>query len=122
MALLNLAPVNLDIQGVRAGDANTRRFTLTADGIPWDLTGATITAQARLHANDATPALTAVIDVDNPTGGSFLLSWPGDAVTATLAGELTWAGVWDLQIDTGAAFPTTILAGRLVAQMDVTRE
>lgn len=122
MAVLDMTPAVLDIVGVRAGDSNTRSFKLSADGQPWDLTGMTVTAQARKkHTDPDPPALTAAITMTGAALGEFLLSWPGDQVTALLGAATAWAGVWDLQVRSGSDLPVTVLAGKFQCAADVTR-
>jgi hypothetical protein len=94
--------------------------TLVADGAPVDLTGATLAAQARLSVTTGV-ALTGVVAIVDAAAGQLSVRWPGDDVRTLLAGEPTWAGVWDLQMTVAPDEPVTILAGRLTAEMDVTR-
>ena len=121
MASLDLSPGVLDISGVRAGDRNAIRMTLTQDGTPVDLTGADIAAQAR-PAPAAAGALNAVIEERVDASGQFVLRWPGEEVRTLLGSAESWTGVWDLQIlrppDTE---PDTVVAGKFAATLDVTR-
>lgn len=119
---VNLAPLPFDILGVRAGDSNETEFTITNRGVAVNLTGMTVRAQARVSAVDTTVAIEATVTMTSPTTGKFLLAWDGDDVRTLLAGDLTWEGVWDLQIlEPSDVLPETILAGRWTAEMDVTR-
>lgn len=121
MAALDLSPGVLDISGVRAGDRNAIRMTLTQDGAPLSLVGAEIAAQARPNPS-APGALDAVIEQRVDAAGQFVLRWPGEEVRLLLGGEESWVGVWDLQIirppDTE---PDTVVAGKFSAMLDVTR-
>jgi len=103
--------------GVRAGDSKAILVQVNTGGLPADLTGMEITAQARHTAIDPDPpALTALITPDNLTAGRFFLRWDPDEVRAVLGTTGYWRGVWDCQIDV-----TTIVAGPITCEMDVTR-
>ncbi len=119
---IDLTPPRLDISGVRAGDRNQVQMTLSSDGTPVNLTGLTLSAQARLTPVDAV-ALSAVITVTDAPNGVFLLRWDGDEVRTMLDGATTWSGVWDLQLgDETDDTAQTILAGTFKIDMDVTKE
>ena len=115
-----LGPAAVDITGVRAGDRNLMHVTITSKGEPVDLAGATVAAQARTTALAAT-ALDAVVDVIDAAAGQVDVRWPGDAVTAWLAGKAKQSGVWDMQVESPASDPVTVMAGTFAAEMDVTR-
>lgn len=115
-----LGPACVNLDGVRAGDRNLITVTLTSKGTPVNLTGYTVTAQARKKSTDLT-ALSAVIAVDDAVAGKISIRWPGDLVTTLLDGKATWNGVWDLQIDTAGSDPLTVAAGTFGAVMDVAR-
>ena len=120
--ILDMSPAVLDIEGVRAGDKNERTFTLTQGGEVIDLTDAVVEAQARQHYSDTAPAITAVVEIIDPTSGRFALSWPGDQVASALGEAETWSGVWDLQVTgSGEDLPVTVLAGSIECVADVTR-
>ena len=118
-----LAPPEANFTGLRAGDRNLILVTVKTakDGVPIDLTGQTITAQARTKNTDLDPVMTAVIEVLDAVNGELSLRWPGDQVTIALDGKPTWKGVWDLQADNGVEDPVTLCAGTLTAEQDVTR-
>jgi hypothetical protein len=117
-----MGPARANITGVRAGDLNEMIVTLTSGGGPLNLSGLTLAAQARAKATDASPALTAVIDIQgDPLNGVASLRWPGDDVRTMLGSKETWSGVWDLQVDNGVDDPVTVVAGTFKAEMDVTR-
>lgn len=116
-----LGPACVAITGVRAGDRNLITATVTAKGQPVDLTGKTLSAQARKTAQSTATALDAVIAVVDALAGDITIRWPGDDVTALLAGKATWSGVWDLQVAEPGLDPLTIAAGPFTAEMDVTR-
>jgi hypothetical protein len=120
VATVPLGPAQVDLTGVRAGDRNAMTLTITSRGAPYNLTGKTVTAQARLNSLD-TNALNAVVDITDPTGGICIVRWPGDAVTTMLAGKDTWKGVWDLQVQAAGEDAVTLVAGNFAAVMDVTR-
>lgn len=121
MATVQLGPAQVDLQGVRAGDLNAITLTITSKGKPFNLTGKTVTAQARLTPLD-TQALDAVVEVTNAVNGVCVVRWPGAAVTTLLAGKAAWSGVWDLQVsDTPGGDAQTLVAGTFAAVMDVTR-
>jgi hypothetical protein len=126
VATADLTPAGLDFTGVRANDRNLISFTLTSGGNPIDLTGQTLMAQARKKASDADPpVLTAIITITSATAGQFTLRWPGTQVMTALGGTSTgttsWAGVWDLQMQSGSNDPITICAGAISLDMDVSR-
>ena len=116
-----LGPAVANLTGIRAGDRNLITATIISKGEPVNLTGLTPSAQARKKATDAEPAITAVIEVLDAAAGKISIRWPGDAVTAMLAGGARWDGVWDLQLDPGGEDPMTVVAGTFGAVMDVTR-
>jgi hypothetical protein len=118
--IVPLGPACVDLTGVRAGDRNLVTATITSKGAPVNLTGYTVSAQARKKSVD-TAALAAVVTVDNAALGQISIRWPGDAVTTLLDGKATWNGVWDLQIDQAGSDPLTVAAGKFSAVMDVTR-
>lgn len=115
-----LGPACVDLTGIRAGDRNYTEVTIKQKGQPVDLTGLTVTAQARKKPTDTT-ALNAVIDVLDAAGGLVSMRWPGQEVTDLLAGKATWDGVWDLQIQSPPDDALTVAAGGFHAVMDVTR-
>lgn len=120
--VLPLGPACVNITGIRGGDQNLITATITMAGVPLNLTGMTITAQARKKAEyPDPPALEAVIDVVDAATGSITMRWPGADVTTLLGGKGKWTGVWDMQITNGVDDPTTIVAGTFEAVMDVTR-
>lgn len=121
MASLDLSPGILDLSGIRAGDRNALRVTLTQGGTPLNLTGYDVTAQARVDPH-ATGAINGVVEDRDDPAGAFTLRWPGDEVRTLLGSKVSWTGVWDLQIllppETDA---TTVIAGKWSAVADVTR-
>src|SRR5215468_2832542 len=119
MAQINLAPADLDIAGVRAGDRNLFQVTIRSGGAPIDLTGYTITAQARTSPPDIAH-LDAGCDIDpDPTTGRVDIHWPAAAVTTWLAGNITQKGVCDLQLSSGTGDPWTVVAGDFAAELEV---
>lgn len=123
MAKVVLGPAVVDIAGVRAGDRNEIAFKLKMGGAPLDLTGLTLSAQARKEStSEDPPALVAVISDLDPPAGTGVLRWDGEQVRALLNGQATWSGVWDMQADDGTpGGPLTVAAGSFGAVMDVTR-
>lgn len=123
MADINSGP-ELCSWTVYAGDRNIQTFAFFAsEGIPWDITGATIRAQSRLTANDPVIAVEAVCEITDAADGIATVEWDGEAVRAILGVEETWEGVWDLQvIEAGQTLPVTLLYGSWTALMDVTRD
>lgn len=122
MATIDSGPQPLDWK-VYAGDANEELVEFLADGVPWDLTGAVVTAQARKKAPDAEVALTATVTEVDAELGQYRVAWDGEMVRAVLAGQESWSGVWDLQVlEDGALLPRTMLRGAMTATHDVTRE
>jgi hypothetical protein len=118
---LPLGPATVNITGVRAGDANEFTIAVTQSGIPVDLTGYVPSSHARREPTDAEPAIVAEVEVTDALAGTMVVRFPGDQVFDALAGQAQWCGYWDLQIMAGDEDPVTLLAGSLVAQMDVTR-
>jgi hypothetical protein len=107
---------------VYAGDRNRIRFMFQSGGDPWDITGAVLSAQARISATDPTVALTATCEVTEAVSGAATVAWDGEAVRTLLAEAETWVGVWDLQIlEEGETLPLTVYRGKLTATMDVTK-
>ena len=107
---------------VYAGDRNEAQFVFTAGGAPWDLTGADISAQARLRDIDPAVALTATTVWVDAAGGLATVGWDGEEVRALLAGATHWQGVWDFQVlEAGQTLPKTMLRGKFTAIYDVTR-
>ena len=84
MVAVNLAPAEIDVLGVRAGDRNLFRVTVKVTGSAMDLTGYTVTAQARTKADDPV-SLEAVCTITDAVGGKIDIRWPGDAVRTWLA-------------------------------------
>lgn len=122
MAALQLGPSEVDLLGIRAGDRNVVTVELTSDGAPWDLTGAALRAQARKTATDADPALEAVVTAVDEAGGLFEVSWDGEEVRTLLGADVTWEGVWDLQVvEVGQTLAETVAAGKVTMVLDVTR-
>jgi hypothetical protein len=113
-------PATVNVAGVRAGDTNDMQVTIISGGTPMDLTGVTVSAQARELSTDETPAITATVTVTDAAGGVVVVLWDGDDVRGVLAGAGRWDGVWDLQVD-NAGDVTTVAAGTFEAVMDVTR-
>lgn len=123
MAAIDSGPVACSWR-VYAGDSNRQTFTFHATpGVPWDLTGAELQAQARASSTDVAVAVEAVCTITDATAGLVTVEWDGEEVRALLAGAEEWAGVWDLQIlEAGQTLPVTLLVGAWTATMDVTRD
>jgi len=122
MAVVNTGPGRLEWSGVTAGDMNRLVFRVMADGTPMDLTGCTVAAVARKRASDPAPAMTATVTVVNAAIGLVDVAWPGESVRDVLAGRDSWRGVWDMEIVSAGGQTTTVLAGTLVCEMDITRD
>lgn len=119
---LPLGPACVDLTGLLAGDRNAFAAHLHTGPTPTDLTGQTLTAQARLKADGASPVvLTADITVVNAANGDIIVAWPGAEVATALGSAVKWKGVWDLQADNGVDDPVTLLGGKIAAAWDVTR-
>ena len=122
MAGISLAPAVLDVSGIRAGDRNMFQLTIRTGGTRMDLTGYTVTAQARTTAVDPVH-LDAVVTLTDAAQGVCLVRWPGNDVRTWLGGQSSAKGVWDLQLlDTTGSDPWTVLTGTFAAEMDVTHE
>lgn len=107
-----------------AGDRNEKTLQVLKDGDPWDLTGATVTAQARRTANDPVVALTASVTPVDASQGIYTLGWDGNAVRALLGAEASWTGMWDMDVlEAGRADgeSETVADGAVLAEMDVTK-
>lgn len=116
-----LGPAAVDLIGIRAGDRNLISMTIHSKGTPLDLTGKTITAQARATPTSST-ALDSVVTIVDAAAGQLTIGWPGSAVETLLAGDATFKGVWDIQLSTpGEDDAVTLAAGKFTAVMDVTR-
>jgi hypothetical protein len=121
MVQISLAPAVVDVAGIRAGDRNLFQVTVRSGGTALNLTGYTITAQARTTPPDIVH-LDAVCAISDATAGKIDISWPGDAVTTWLGSNTVQKGVWDLQLDDGSGGdPWTVIAGSFSAELDVTR-
>jgi hypothetical protein len=120
MVEINLAPAEVDIFGVRAGDRNLIQVTVRQGGHPVNLAGYTVTAQART-TSDQVDHLDAVCRVTSETAGQVDVRWPGDAVRTWIGEATAQKGVWDLQLDDGSGDPWTVMAGSFAAEWDVTR-
>jgi hypothetical protein len=114
---VDFRPALWALTGVRAGDSKAILVQVNSGGAPANLTGMTITAQARQTAVDPDPpALTGLITPDNLLQGRFFLRWDPDEVRSVLGPDGFWRGVWDCQLDV-----TTIVAGPITCESDVTR-
>lgn len=121
MVAISLAPAVVDVSGIRAGDRNLFQLTLRQSGQPINLTGCTITAQARTDSTD-TEFLDAVCTVTSAIDGQLDVRWPGDAVRTWIGTGTAQQGVWDLQLDDGVTGdPWTVISGNFAAELDVTR-
>ena len=90
-----------------------------ADGAPADITGYAATAQIRRDAADRSGAVVAALGVTitDPVTGALSLALGHDE-TAALRGKY----VWDLQVIAPGDIRTTLLAGTVTIQSEVTRE
>jgi hypothetical protein len=79
MVTLTIGPAVLDLAGIRAGDRNLIDLTLTANGVPVNLTGTVVESQARLTPTDPV-ALSAVVTMVNAAAGHLTIRWPGEDV------------------------------------------
>jgi hypothetical protein len=95
-------------------------FGLSAND-PVDITGMTITAQARIKASDPAIAATAIITITDPLKGEFTVEWDGEELRTLLAGAETWVGLWDLQMERAGELPRTVVRGAFTVTEDVTR-
>lgn len=121
MASINSIPETLDWTWY-VGDTEPEEFIITSEaGV--DLTGATITAQARLTKKDPVLAAEAVITETDLANGTFHVGWPA-SVRDLVDAEATdkWVGVWDLQIVMPSGLVRTRAGGRMTFTYDVTRE
>lgn len=120
MVEINLAPADVDIKGVRAGDRNMFTMTVKTGGKGINLTGYTVTASARTKADDPVD-LDAVCTITDANKGIVEVRWPGAAVRTWLGSQLEQHGVWDLQLDDGSGGdPWTVAKGTFHAETDIT--
>jgi hypothetical protein len=120
MVAIDLAPAPLDVAGIRAGDRNLFQLTIRQGGKGINLTGYTITAQARTTTADTTH-LDAVCTITDAVNGKVDVRFPGPAVKTWLGTNSVMKGVWDLQLDDGTGSdPWTVIAGSFSAELDVT--
>lgn len=122
MVEINLSPAEVNVAGIRAGDRNLFQLTIRQSGVALNLTGYTITAQARTAPPDP-EALDADVEITNAVAGKCDVRWPGDAVRTWLGTNTVQKGVWDLQLlNTGdpGSDPWTIIAGTFAAELDIT--
>jgi hypothetical protein len=122
MTRIDLGPAEVDLLRIRAGDRNQFNIKLTDSNGPVNLSDSVIEAQARLTPVDSAIAVSAVIEMIDAVGGHFKMSWPGDDVRTALAVEVSWEGVWDLQMTETGEEPQTLVAGKFTIESDVTRE
>jgi FtsP/CotA-like multicopper oxidase with cupredoxin domain len=102
-------PVSSDIAAYR-GDTWSQEFRLTRAGAPVDLTGATLTAEARSRSGVTTPITVTVTDA---LDGRIALSLP-----TTLGPGLY---TYDIEVDQGGTV-TTWIQGTLTVARDVSNE
>jgi hypothetical protein len=123
MATLDLTPGGLDLK-VYSGDENRMVLQVLAGGVPMDLTGVEIAAQARSDRLPATAVgVDAVVVPVDAAMGLFALTWDGEVLRTLIGSEPSWVGVWDLQLlGLGKVLPESPLGGTFTAMPDVTRE
>ena len=99
------------------GDDYRAVITLTQNNEPFDLTGYTATAQIRPNTT-LNAALTAefTATIDTPVDGIVVLELDHDTTAA-----FTINGVWDMQIEDGDGWVTTVVSGAVIITPDVTR-
>jgi hypothetical protein len=121
MALSAHTSGTLDLE-LYAGDRNDFVLSFTSAGDVWNMTGATISAQARKKKTSSVASLTATVTAVDEATGQWLLEWDGDEVRSTLGGLASWEGFWDLQVlESGQTYPITLLRGSVTIYLDVTR-
>jgi hypothetical protein len=120
MVEISLAPAVVDVAGIRAGDRNLFQITIKQAGKAVNLTGYTITAQARTSPPDIVH-LDAICTITDPLTGRVDVRWPGEEVRTWIGAGVVQKGVWDLQLDDGSMDPWTVIAGSFAAELDVTR-
>lgn len=120
---VDFGPAKLDLKDLPAGDDVAILLTFTDNDGPQDITGATISAQARTTATaDDPPALSAQVTITDPSNGKVSVLWSGTDTRTLISGDARWSGVWDLEVTlAGQANPRTVLGGRFSIQTDVTR-
>lgn len=102
---------------IRIGDTETVTVTLQeTDATPVNITGRTYAAQIRATADAASTIATFTCAITNGAAGQFACT-----LSATITGALSIGTyVWDLQ-ETNGSVKTTILAGPVRIDYDVTR-
>jgi hypothetical protein len=102
---------------VRIGDTETVTVTLQeSDGTPVNITERTYAAQIRATADAASTIATFTCAITNGAAGQFACTLSATTTAALSIGT----GVWDLQ-ETNGSVKTTILAGPVRIDYDVTR-
>lgn len=124
MASLSLAPQELDLKRLYAGDGVALTVTTRdANNAVVNLTG-TIKAQIRpLKSAPDPPALTFTVDTTNAATGILVLKLTG-AQTLSLVtglGDDGFRGFWDCQWQGAGVEPLTLLAGMVICDTDVSR-
>lgn len=117
MATISVLPAKLNYRITRGDDfADVVTIKEGDPSLPVDVSGRTFTAQLRLTANTADPAVADfVIDMTNAASGEVGYSL-ADTVTDDLAGNY----VWDFQQDTAGVI-RTLMGGSFTVNPDVTR-
>ncbi len=109
-------PANYPL-AVRIGDTETVSVTVQdSSGAAVNITGRTYTAQVRATADAASPLATFSCSVTNGAAGQFACTLSATTTAALSIGT----GVWDCQ-ETNGATVTTLLAGTVRIDRDVTR-
>jgi hypothetical protein len=106
---------------IYAGDTQPEVLEFIADGVPWDMTGCTLSAEARETVSSETVALTATCEEVSARIGQWRIVWPGDEARTVLAGAKSWQGVYDVQVTQPGGAVVTVIRGTLTVMMDVTR-
>ena len=121
MAVINLQPQTLDLV-LYAGDGVELRFVCrTPAGAPIDVTGG-VRAHIRVdRLNDDPPVAEFTVDLVDAYLGVVVLMLSGDQTQEMVEPSGKFVGVWDLEWDSAADEPRTLVQGRLECVADVTR-
>lgn len=123
MTQLSLAPQELDLE-IYAGDGVALQVVAkNSAGVAINLTG-TVKAQIRITKSAPDPpAAVFTVDSTNAATGILILRLTGAQTLGLVAGlgDDGFRGFWDCQWQAAGSEPTTLLAGAVVCDTDVSR-
>lgn len=107
---------------VEQGATFTVTLTWTVDGSPVDLTGYDARAQVRSMVTSASTLVDLTVGDGITLGGAAGTIALAISATDTAALPAPFAGVWDLEVESGAGVVTRLLAGAVTVTPEVTRD